>query len=196
MVGGHLHLLVVGQQQRLVVKVGLVDVQQADDAVDGGADVVAHAGEEPAFGLVGLLGLGRHLPQLGVFGLQGLKGVDVAVYIHRHHLVVAHIGPGPPVLVLPAVHGEAAPDAVDVPVVEQVLLFLPVDDGELRLIAHAGEGLAGQFDVDARQVAVYVHIAEGRIGVVAHGDGGPVLVRLGPGHHAPAAGQNARQQTG
>ena len=71
-VGGHLHLLVVGQQQRLVVKVGLVDVQQADDAVDGGADVVAHAGEEPAFGLVGLLGLGRHLPQLGVFGLQGL----------------------------------------------------------------------------------------------------------------------------
>ena len=48
----------------LVVKVGFGNIQHAHNAVDGGADIVGHIGEELGLGLAGFLGLvqgGGHL---------------------------------------------------------------------------------------------------------------------------------------
>ena len=56
MVGGHQHLVVVGPHQLPVFKVVLVDLQQTHDAVQGGADVVAHVEQEGGFGPVGRVG--------------------------------------------------------------------------------------------------------------------------------------------
>ena len=51
-IGGNLHFFVIVQQQRLVIKVGFVHLQQTDNAVERCADIVTHAREKFGFGAV------------------------------------------------------------------------------------------------------------------------------------------------
>ena len=56
-IGGNHHFLMIGLNQLRIAEMAFVDLQQSHDAVDGGADIVGHIGEEQALGLVGGLRL-------------------------------------------------------------------------------------------------------------------------------------------
>ena len=74
MVCGGAHFAAVGAYQRRIVRMGGVNFQKTDDAVERGADVVAHAGEEAGFGGVGPVSLLHGGAKLAVFLLK-LPGV-------------------------------------------------------------------------------------------------------------------------
>ena len=76
MVGRDLHFPVVFPDKSHITKVGLVDLQQADDAVEGCADVAAHAVEEVYLCLVGPLG-----------GLQRILQLLLLLFLLRDDLV-------------------------------------------------------------------------------------------------------------
>ena len=128
-------------------------------------------------------------------GLSGqiAHGVNIAARIHGDHLTADRVGPGPLVVMLPAAHGKAAPDAVDLAAVHQCFLLFPVDGGEHRLIPHPPEGLRSDLHIDAGGVAVIVQIDVGRVGIAADDDLGECGFRL---LCAAAAEQPHGQQTG
>ena len=157
-------------------------VRDADDVPEG-RDVFA-AAQEDRLRLAGGLhrdGLSREVAQR----------LDAALRVDRHDLTARQIRPRPLIVVLAAVHGKAAPDAVDLSAVDQLGLFLPVDRGEFRAAAHAAERLLRDLDVQTGDVAVIVHVDIGRIGVAADGERRERAVgRRGRG----AAGQQERRQ--
>ena len=128
--------------------------------------------------------------------LQVLQAVNIAVHVDSDNLMTPHIGAAPPVFLLPAIHREAAPDAVNGPAFQQGLLLFPIDDPEFRLVAHPPEGLFPQLHIDAGHIAVPIHIAEGRKIIAADSDlclffGGPSIICT-----ISAAGQQPGCQAG
>ena len=101
---------------------------------------------------------------------QILQGIDVAVGAHRHHLTADHIRPCPAVFLLAAIHGKAAPDAIDGVVFHQFLLLFPVDGHKFCPVAQPPERFCCQFHVNAGGCAVRAHIVEGRVVIAAHHD--------------------------
>ena len=71
---GHEHLFLVVAHELGVAGVGAVDLEQADDAVEGRADIVAHTAQEARLGGVGtvgcLFGLEQGLHALLLFALE------------------------------------------------------------------------------------------------------------------------------
>ena len=134
-------------------------------------NIVGGTGEEDLLRLGG--GLDGNAPARKV-----AKGLNVAVLVDGHHLPADHIGSGPLVVILPAIHGKAAPDAVDVTLVHQFPFPLPVDGGEGYLIAHAAQRLPGNLNVQAGDVAVVVHVDIGRVGIAADDELGQRGVRF------------------
>ena len=66
----HLHLLPVGGEQRDIVRMRIVNLNQADNAVERRSNVVAHAGKEAGLGRVGAIRLIDGGAQLGVRSAQ------------------------------------------------------------------------------------------------------------------------------
>ena len=99
---------------------------------------------------------------------QVLQSVDVAIGAHRHHLTAVQIRPCPLVFFLAAIHGKAAPDAVDGVVFHQFLLLFPVDGHKFHPVAQPPERLGGQLHVNAGGCTVRAHIVEGRVVITAH----------------------------
>ena len=157
-------------------------VRETDDVPEG-RDVIA-AAQEDRLRLAGRLhrdGLARELAHR----------LDAALRADRHDLTARQIRPRPLIVVLSSRHGKAAPDAVDLSAVDQLGLFLPVDRGEFRAVAHAAERLLRDLDVQTGDVAVIVHVDIGRIGVAADGERRERAVgRRGRG----AAGQQERRE--
>ena len=139
------------------------------------------------------LGGGLHRHPLS---LQVLQGIDGAVFPDGHYLTAVHIRLRPTVLVLPAVNGKAAPDAVNGPLLHQLLLVLPDDGLELRLVAHTPKGLPGQLHIDARRRPIRILIIKGRVNVAAHHDLGQFLLILVSPSPQAAAGKQLRQKEG
>ena len=110
----------------------------------------------------------------GLYGnglaVQVAHGVNVACCIDGDDLPADHVGAGPLVILLTPVHGEAAPNAVDLPAIQQRPFLLPVDGRKHRLIAHPPESFGCDLHIDTGWIAVIVQIDEGRIGVAADGD--------------------------
>ena len=102
--------------------------------------------------------------------VQVIHGVNIAFCIDGDDLPADHVGAGPLVILLTPIHGETAPNTVDLPIVHERPFLLPVDGCEHRLIAHPPERLNCDLHVDAGGVAVVVQIDKGRIGVAADGD--------------------------
>ena len=102
--------------------------------------------------------------------VQVIHGVNIAFCIDGDDLPADHVGAGPLVILLTPIHGETAPNTVDLPIVHERPFLLPVDGCEHRLIAHPPERLVRDLDVDARRIAVFIHIHERRVGVASDGD--------------------------
>lgn len=117
--------------------------------------------------------------------------LDAALRVDRHDLTAHQIRPRPLIVVFAAFHGKAVPDAVDLSAVDQLGLFLPVDRGEFRAVAHAAERLLRDLDVQTGDVAVIVHVDIGRIAVAADGERRERAVGR---RRRGAAGQQERRQ--
>ena len=109
-------------------------VDQAGHAVHGGADLVAHGGEEVALGAVGGLGGGERLAQLARAGLdQVLEALAVVVQLRLH------AARGGDVLLDRDVVGGLAGVVVDRDDVGALVVFLAV---LVAVVQHAGPRLA------------------------------------------------------
>ena len=123
-----------------------------------------------------LLRLGRGLNGER-FAIQIGKLRDAAVRHYGDDLTADHVGAGPAVLVLAPIHAEAAPDAVDLAVREQILLHGPVNELKIHLIAEAAEGLRGQLHIDSDRGAARPNVAVGRVSIHADTDHRTVISR-------------------
>ena len=95
---------------------------------------------------------------------------DAAVGIHRSHLTAHHVRPRPAVHLFAAIHGKAAPDAVDGTAFHQSCFLFPIDRFKPGSIPHAAERLGGDLHIDPGGNAVIVQIDIRWIGVASHND--------------------------
>ena len=157
--------------------------------LDGLRDARVGAAEEDALWLGGAL---HH------HGLPGkvAEGLDTAVSVHGHDLTAHHVRSGPPVERFAALHGKAAPDAVDGAAFHKGGLLFPVDDFKSCSVSHAAECLGGDLHIDPGRGAVIVQINIGRVGVASDEDLRQIAVlrvRSAAGGQA-AEGRRGRQQ--
>ncbi len=138
--------------------------QHADDAVEGGADLMGHLGQEGALGLVAREGVFARVHEIRDV-LEGLDGAgDVALLVAQHLSVLAHhqaatvLGPEA------ALH---AADALDARLGEQpaALLARLALEHQAGPAHHFGAGVAG------RRRKGFIDVGDGAIGTDDHDRG-------------------------
>ena len=89
---------------------------------------------------------------------QITQGIDVTVLIDCNHLVTDHIRTGPFIIIQSSFHGEAAHNTINITVLYQLLLPLPVNIDNFYVITHSSKCFRCQFNIDSRWYPIFIQI--------------------------------------